>query len=246
MSHPLLESTRVTVDLGGRRVLHDASLRVEPGEVVGLVGRNGSGKTTLLRAALGLAALKAGEIRLSGDPVSSLSADARARRVGYLPQERIIGWNLACWRVAALGAPLRSPDLARALGVTALTKVGAEHLAERRVLDLSGGERANILLARLLATEATLLVTDEPIAGLDPAAQLRTLSVLREHARTGGGVLTTLHDLTLARLYCDRLVVMAEGRVVADGPADRVLSPDVLQVAFGLREIPRQAVLAGR
>ena len=233
-----LQISGLSVDLGGRRVVDDASLTIAPGEVVGLVGCNGSGKTTLIRAALGLVRPAAGEAKIGGDPVSALTLAERAKRVGYLPQERTVGWNLPAWRVAALGAPLRPPAAARVLALEALGRAGAAHLADRGVLDLSGGERAKVLLARLLATRAPLLVADEPVAGLDPAAQIQTLEILRAHAASGGAVLTTLHDLRAAARYCDRVVVMAAGRVIATEGADRVFTMDVLNVGFGLNALP--------
>jgi iron complex transport system ATP-binding protein len=212
-------------------VVDDASLTVAPREVVGLVGCNGSGKTTLIRAALGLVRPAAGEAKIGGDPVSALTLAERAKRVGYLPQERTVGWNLPAWRVAALGAPLRAPKAARALALEALRRVGAADLVDRGVLELSGGERAKVLLARLLATQAPLLVADEPVAGLDPAAQIQTLEILRAHAARGGAVLATLHDLRAAARYCDRVVIATEA-------ADRVFTMDVLNVGFGLNALP--------
>ncbi len=229
-----LDIDDISVDLGGRRVVDHASLAVNSGEFIGLVGPNGGGKTTLIRAALGLVRPAVGQAFLAGDPVRALSTDQRARRVGYLAQERIIGWNLPAWRLAALGAPLQPPAVARAHALEALHRVGASHLAERGVLDLSGGERAKILLARLLATRAPLLVADEPVAGLDPAAQFDTLECLRDHAKAGGAVLATLHDLTLAARFCERVAVMAGGRLIAIGSPESVLTPTNLKAAFAL------------
>ncbi len=229
-----LEISGLSVDLARRRVVEDVSLAVAPGELVGLVGANGSGKTTLVRAALGLQRVAAGFSRIAGQFVGDLTAAERARRVGYLPQERIVGWNLPAWRVAALGAPLRNPRAAREAALEALERVGAAHLADRGVLDLSGGERARVLLARLLATRAPLLIADEPIAGLDPAAQLDTFEVLRAHAAGGGAVLATLHDLNLAAARCDRVAVMARGRMVAVGAAGAVFTDSLLEEAFSL------------
>jgi len=232
---PSIEIEDLCVDLGGRRVVDSASFAVVPGEIVGLVGANGSGKTTLIRAALGLARAVSGNARIGGSLAGDLTAAERASRVGYLPQERIIGWNLPAWRVAALGAPLRPPAESRAEALIALDLAGVAHLADRRVLDLSGGERAKILLARLLATRAPFLIADEPIAGLDPAAQLDTMNVLRAHAVQGGSVLATLHDLGLTASYCDRVVVMATGRVIAVGPGDEVFTATVLDEGFGIK-----------
>lgn len=219
---------------GRRLVLDGAALEVRAGEVVGVVGANGSGKTTLLRAALGLVRLERGRASLCGREVARLSEAERARLAGYLPQDRHIGWNMSAWRVASLGAALAPPAQARRRAEAALARVGLGGLADRGVLQMSGGERARVLLARLLATEAPLLVADEPAAGLDPDAQLLALDLFREEAGRGAAVVLTLHDLALAARACDRLVVLAAGRVVAEGPAGQALTPEVLARAFGL------------
>jgi iron complex transport system ATP-binding protein len=112
--------------------------------------------------------------------------------------------------------------------------VGLEGLERRGVLDMSGGERARVLLARLLATRAPLLVADEPAAGLDPDAQLMVLDILRAEARHGAAVVVTLHDLTLAARFCDRLVALRDGRVAFEGAPEAVLSPEGLKAVFGL------------
>lgn len=229
-----LELKGVEVRLAGRAVLEDVDLKVVPGEVVGVLGPNGAGKTTLLRAVLGLQAVSAGTVRLAGADPRSLKPAALAARVGYLPQEKRVAWNLAAWRVAALGAVDVPPRRARARALEALRKVGLAALAERGVLDMSGGERARVLLARLLATGAPLLLADEVTAGLDPDAQLMTLELLRSEARAGGAVLLTLHDLSLAARFCDRLLVLHEGRLAASGLPHEALTPLVLGQVFGL------------
>jgi iron complex transport system ATP-binding protein len=202
--------------------------------VVGVVGANGAGKTTLLRAALGLARLEAGSAQLAGRDVAGLSEAARAALAAYLPQERRVGWNLPAWRVASLGAFQRPPAEAQAIARRALARVGLTDLAERGVLDMSGGERGRVLLARLLAAQAPLLVADEPAAGLDPDAQLLALELFREEAERGAAVVLTLHDLSLAARACDRICVLHAGRVLADGPAREALTPDILAAAFSL------------
>ena len=229
-----LELADVAAALAGRTVIEAVSLTVAPGELVGVLGANGCGKTTLLRAALGLIALSAGEARLADREVGGLSEAERASRAGYLPQERRIGWNLPAWRVAALGVPQQSPARAREIAMGALAEVAMTHLAERGVLDMSGGERARVLLARLIATGAPLLVADEPAASLDPAAQLLVMELLRARVAAGAAVLVTLHDLTLAARGCDRLAVMAAGRLIALGPPRQALAPDILAAAFAL------------
>ena len=223
-----------TARQGGRVAVRDASLSASPGEIVGVLGPNGAGKTTLLRAGLGLLPLESGEIRLRGRAVASLSVAERARLVGYLPQERRVGWNLAAARIASLGAPHLPPKGAMAIGRECLARVGLEGFEARGVLDMSGGERARVLLARLLATGAPLLVADEPAAGLDPDAQLLTLELLRAEAERGAAVVVTLHDLTLAARACDRLVVMHRGKVASEGTPQQALSPQVLHDVFAL------------
>lgn len=231
---PALEVAGAHVRLGRVEALAGASLAVRPGEVVGLVGPNGAGKTTLLRAALGLVRLQAGSARLGQREVSALSDLQRAALAGYLPQERRVGWNLPAWRIASLGAANRPPARAREAAMQALVRVGMADKANRGVLDLSGGERARVLFARLLATAAPLLAADEPAAGLDPDAQLLALELLREEAQAGRAVVATLHDLGLAARACDRIVVIAGGRTLADGPPHEALSPAVLAEAFRL------------
>jgi iron complex transport system ATP-binding protein len=245
-----LQLAGVSARRGGRLVLDDVSLSVSPGEVLGVVGANGSGKTTLLRAALGLQPLCGGEARLCGRPVATLRESERAALAGYLPQERRAAWNMPAWRIAALGAVDRPPSVARIAALAALEAVGVTRLAERGVLDMSGGERARVLLARLMVTAAPILIADEPTAGLDPDAQLMTLERLRDAAERGAAVIATLHDLTLAVRACDRLAVIAGGRLLAlAAPAD-ALTPDVLAAAFaldgGVIKTPAGLVLAAR
>jgi len=248
MSAARLENARVR--LAERVVLDAASLEVTAGEMVGVVGANGAGKTTLLRALLGLTPLTGGAALLGGRPVGELSDPQRATLAAYLPQERRVAWNLAAWRIAALGGLDRPAGQARDAALAALAQVGLADLAERGVLDMSGGERARVLLARLLVTRAPLLIADEPAAGLDPEAQLLACDLLRREADTGRAVLVTLHDLTLAARFCDRLVVLSKGRVLVDAPPEQALSGAVLAEAFALDgalvSSPAGPVLAAR
>jgi iron complex transport system ATP-binding protein len=242
--------TAAVVRLAGRAVLGGVDLAARPGEVVGVVGPNGAGKTTLLRALLGLTPLTSGAAALGGRAVAGLGEAGRAALAAYLPQERRIAWSLPAWRVAALGALDRPAPVARSAALATLARVGMAGLAERGVLEMSGGERARVLLARLLATRAPLLVADEPTSGLDPDAQFLALAVLREEAAAGRAVIVTLHDLTLAARSCDRLVVLDAGQVAADGPPSTALEPSVLAAVFGLegglQETPAGLVLAAR
>lgn len=232
MSQLLLH--KATARLGGRSVLDGVDLAVAAGEFVALVGPNGAGKSSVIRALAGLLPLTGGAARLGGDDVAGLSARERAARVAYLPQERRIAWNLPAVEVAALGAPFLAADEALARARGALAEVEAEHLAERGVAEMSGGERARVLLARALATGAAALMLDEPIAGLDPEAQLMVLERLRARAGAGQAVLASLHDLPLAARFAHRVVVLDHGSVAADDQPLAALTPEILQRVFGL------------
>ena len=229
-----LELVGATARLGGRAVLEAVDVAVAPGELVALVGPNGAGKSSAIRALAGLLPLTGGEARLGGTAVSALSGRERAARAAYLPQERRIAWNLPALEVAALGAPFLAGPQAFAAARRALEQVEAGHLADRGIAEMSGGERARVLLARALAADAAALMADEPIAGLDPDAQLMVLELLRGRARGGQAVLASLHDLTLAARYADRVIVLDAGRVVADGPPLQALASATLARVFGL------------
>ena len=231
---PLLTMWDATARLGGRPVLDGADVQVEAGELVAVVGPNGAGKSSLIRAFAGLLPLSGGVARLDGDDVAALSPRQRAERAAYLPQGRRIAWNLPAIEVAALGAPFLAPDRAMVRARAALEEVEAGHLADRGVAEMSGGERARVLLARALAADAAALLVDEPIAGLDPDAQLMVLERLKARAGRGQAVLVSLHDLTLAARYADRVAVISAGRVIADAFPLQALSPETLQDVFGL------------
>lgn len=246
----LLELDGVVARMGAATVLDGVSLAVAAGELVALCGPNGAGKSSAIRAALGLTQLQNGVARLGGEDVRRLSERERGARAAYLPQERHIAWNLPALEVAALGAPFLAGDAALQRARAALDEVGAGHLVDRGVAEMSGGERARVLLARALVVQAPLLLADEPIAGLDPDAQLLVLERLRARANAGGGVLVSLHDLTLAARIADRVVVLDAGRVVADAAPVEALTPAVLRSTFHLDgvwvEAPDGPLLAAR
>jgi iron complex transport system ATP-binding protein len=229
-----LEFIQTTVALGGRDVVSGVSATVAPGEFLALCGPNGSGKTTLLRAALGLLPLRAGETRLSGRDPRTLKPAERAALAGYLPQDRRVAWGLSALAVTELGALNQPPDVARERALEALAAVELTDLAERSVLELSGGERARVLLARLLAGRAPLLVLDEPIAGLDPEAQLMTLELLKAEVARGATVVATLHDLCLCERFADRVLVLDRGCLASLGSPREALAPWVLAEVFRL------------
>lgn len=227
----LLSLQGLSVTRGGRAVLAGVDLTVGPGECVGLIGPNGAGKSTLLRAALGL-------IRAGGaSNLAALAPRARARAAAFLPQERAIAWPMTVAALVALGRLPHGGGTAadHAAVAAALERLGLGPLRDRRVTELSGGEQARALLARVLAQDAPLILADEPIAALDPAAQIAAMTVLADRARAGGAVVAALHDLGLAARHCTRLVLMDRGRIVADGPPAAVLTEGHLARVFGIR-----------
>jgi len=239
----------LSVSLGRQVVVDDVSASLRGG-FIAVCGPNGAGKTTLLRAALGLLKPAAGRVLLAGDDPRALSPEARARRVGYLPQERRVAWGVPALRIAALGAVTAPPAEAEARGRQALADVGLADLEARGAFAMSGGERARVLLARLFATRAPILVLDEPAAGLDPDAQLMILDLLKAKAAEGVTVIATLHDLTLAARFADRVLVLRQGRLAADGKPHEALDRPVLGDVFGLDgdwiDSPHGPLLAAR
>ena len=228
MSALHLEALSVT--RAGCQVLRGVTLSVGSGECVGLIGPNGAGKTTLLRAAMGL--LPSG----GRSSLAMLAPKARARAVAWLPQSREIVWPVTVETLVSLGrlahgpARVEDPAVLRAIG---RMRLGA--LRQRLATGLSGGEQARVLIARALAQEAPVLLADEPVAGLDPAARIETMRVFRSLAAEGRAVVVALHDLALAARHCTRLVALSDGCVVADGLPAEVLGAGMVARVFGIR-----------
>lgn len=238
-----LEAKGIVVTAGAKRIVDDADLMLKAGEFVGLVGPNGAGKSTLLRAIVGVQARDSGDVSLDGKPAHAYSPRERGKLLAFLPQERRVEWRLPARDVVMLG---RYPHHAGFGGPTAqdrkaveaaIAAADATGLEERPAAVLSAGEKARILLARALAVEAPILIADEPIAALDPYHQLHVMEILQQQARAGRSVLVVLHDLMLASRFMDRLALMADGRIVADGPPADVLSDDRLRQVYRVNAI---------
>lgn len=229
----LLTLKDISVTRRNRAILDKVSLTLDRGEFVGLIGPNGAGKSTLMEAALGL-------LPCTGwSNLAQMTATERARIAAYLPQAREIAWPVSVEDLIALGripwpGGGRSKDDLAAIE-TAITRLGLQDFRKRTALRLSGGEQSRILIARALAQDTPLLLADEPAAGLDPAQQLACMSLFRDLAQEGRGVLASVHDLGLAARYCTRLILLAEKHVLADGTPDEVLGDDLLLRAFGIR-----------
>lgn len=229
----------ITVRYGTAEALRNVSLTIAPGEMAGLLGPNGSGKTTLLRVASGALTPSDGKASLRGDSLRSLSHKERARRMAFVPQRPESVPDLTALDMVLMGRyPHRrfledyTPEDA-ALARRALRETAADHLAERLARTLSGGELQRVLIARAFAQATDILLLDEPATGLDPAHATAVFDrVLARKRRSNVTVLTAIHDLNLAALYCDRLIFLKEGLVVADGPTAEVFTAATLERVY--------------
>ncbi|MGR6329725.1 ABC transporter ATP-binding protein [Sphingomonas sp. XXL09] len=228
----------LTVALDGRTVLRDVDARLRPGRVTAILGPNGAGKSSLLKALVGLLPPQSGAVTLDGRAVGAIGRRERARLIGYLPQDGAVHWNLYARDLVALGrlphrAPFAAAGAADLVAIdAALAATETVHLADRTVAALSGGERARVLLARVLAGEPRWLLADEPLASLDPAHQIDLLDRLRGLTVAGCGVGLVLHDLAQAARIADDALLLRDGRVAAAGSAAEVLTPDVVADVF--------------
>ena len=248
-----LTAQGLNVELAGRAVLKDISLSLASGHLVALVGPNGAGKTTLLRALAGLLPSD-GAIHVGGEALSSLALRERARRFAYLPQGHIVHWPLPARDIVALGRyphgatdPARmSPKDSEAV-LRAMRATDVVEFSDRRVTELSGGERSRVALARVLAVEAPVILADEPTASLDPRYQLDVMKSLRAAADQGVLVIVVTHDLGLAARFADTVLVLREGRLVAQGTPAAALSErvmaDVFRISAYRAEFERAAVI---
>ena len=230
----------LSVRLGRHPAVSGVSAALEPGQLVGIIGPNGAGKSTLIRALLGLVRADGGAVSIDDTPIASLPRKDVARRVAYLPQGQTLHWPLMVERLVALGRMPHLGPLSRlspedeAMIDAALARADVLHLKGRIATELSGGERARVLLARALAVGAPALIADEPLAALDPGHQLDVMDLLKGEARAGSLVVTVLHDLGMAARYCDRLLLMDKGRLVADGKPMEVLTEQRLAEVYGI------------
>lgn len=240
-----LSAQQVSLVRDGNAIVNNASLQLHAGELVGLIGPNGAGKSSLLRVMAGLLDADSGQVHLASNNqppqlLAQFSGRERAQLLAYLPQQETPAWPLQVEHLVGLGrAPWHTPMS----GKSAQDKQAIEHalnitelqsLRQRIVTTLSGGELQRTLLARVFAGEPQIILADEPIAALDPYHQLHVMELLAEHAQRGGAVLTALHDLSLAARFCSRLILLQNGKIVADGQPIDVLTTENLEKVYGI------------
>ncbi|MCR6734000.1 MAG: ABC transporter ATP-binding protein [Afipia sp.] len=236
---PRLVSSAITVTRGARRIVDNADLTLNAGELTILAGPNGAGKTTLARAMAGLIAAE-GSVTFDSTSLRELAPRARARAISYLPQGHEFHWPMRVDSIVALG---REPHADPFSQTSAKDRIAIERAMEatavgefssRLITTLSGGERARVAIARALATEASVLIADEPTTSLDERHQLIVMDLLQRIAHQGTAVLAIIHDLALAMRFADRVVVMNEGRIVANDAPSLALTPDRIADVFGI------------
>ncbi len=229
----------VSVKLSDRNVIDNIDMQIDPGELIGRIGPNGAGKSTLIKGIAGLLPFT-GNIEVLGEKVRQDNHRNLSKLISYIPQAREVHWPLTVRRVVSLG---RMPHLqpwqklnTRDEGIIyrAMREVDVYHLRDRVIDELAGGERALVLLARGLATEPSLILADEPVAGLDPGHQIQVMELLKKRAGSGSGVLVVLHDLGLASRFCHKIYMIHEGKMIASGNPKDVLTPENLKKSYSI------------
>nr|WP_117594087.1 heme ABC transporter ATP-binding protein [Haloprofundus halophilus] len=241
----------LAVELGGVSVLDGVDATVERGAFVGLVGPNGAGKTTLLRSLSGLIRPDRGSVAVDGVPIAGRSSKEVSRLVATVPQDTSLSFDFDVRETVAMG---RSPHLGRfeRFGPEderavddAMERTEVTQFADRSVTAVSGGERQRVLLARALAQDAPVLLLDEPTASLDINHQVRTLELVRDLVASGKTVVAAIHDLNLAAHYCDELLLLGDGRMLAAGDPQSVLTEANLETAFGANAVVSRHPVTG-
>ena len=238
---PAISAQSLTYEVDAKRLLQGVSLHAHRGELVGVVGPNGAGKTTLLKALSGILRCQEGVIRLDGVDVSRLSPREVAAGVALVPQIAPYAHGFNVIELVLMG---RYPHLGPfqvegkeddRIARDAMRLTETEQFADRTLDTLSGGERQRVFIARALTQQPRVLLLDEPTTNLDVLHQLKVLDVVRRLVDDGLTAVAAIHDLNMAARYCDRLVLLSGGRVLAEGSPEDVLSPETMESAFGVR-----------
>lgn len=240
----------LSYSLGEKQILEKISLQVEKGEFIGLIGPNGAGKTTLLKN-INRINKGCGDIWVQGKNIKNMGDKELARQVALMKQETQITFPFTCWEVVLMG---RYPYLSwtnqeteedREIAQKCMEYTDTCHLADKKVTALSGGERQRVLFAKVLTQEAPLILLDEPTSNLDMAHQEQIFRYSRQFCRNSGSIVAAVHDLRIAAKYCSRLVLLYQGRIIADGPVAEVFTSENLQKAYGVECCPYYNSLTG-
>lgn len=240
---PEIEVRGVSLGYGRRLVLADLNFRVGPGEMVGLIGPNGCGKSTIIRALSRVIPTRSGEILLDGRNVSKIPRHELARRLGVVPQIPLLPSAFTAFEIVLMG---RNPHLGLlqregpddlAIAWRAMVRTATHHLARRRVSELSSGEIQCLLVARVLTQETEAILLDEPTANLDINRQVEILDLIKGFCLEGNlTALAAIHDLNLASQYCDRLILVSEGRIYTEGAPREVITARNVKAVYGVDE----------
>ncbi len=227
---------QISLTLAGKVVLDAVTASLARGRVTAILGPNGAGKSSLLRVMAGLARPESGKITLDDQPIASMARSERARRIGYLPQEANHVWNLSARDLVALGRlPFRTNAIDDAIAIqAAMAATDTLPLAQRPIDAMSGGERARVHFARILAGNPDWILADEPLANLDPPHQRDILALLRAEKAKGKGIAVVLHGLNAAARVADSVILMRNGVIVAHGPTKDVLTKPNLTDTYGM------------
>ena len=228
----------LAVRFGQHQALHPVTGTLPKGKLIAVIGPNGAGKSSLVRALAGLIPSH-GEVSIFGKALSTMSLSERARTIAFLPQGTQVYWPLPVRDIVALGRfphgvsdPGRMTKAHAGIVEDAMVRTEINHLADRRITELSGGEKARVSLARVLAVKAPIIIVDEPTAALDPHYQIDILSRLKTEADTGALVISVMHDLALVARFADHVIVLNEGKAIAEGDVATTMTPAIMQAVF--------------
>lgn len=242
---PVIAAQDVSYHVGDKRIVSGVDFSGARGEFVGLLGPNGAGKSTMLRLLAGLILPSSGSVTIDGKNLKEMRPVEVARRIAYVPQDTHVAFDFSVWEIVLMG---RHPHLPRfavegnrdhEIVALAMERVGVRHLADRSITSLSGGERQMVFIAKALAQQPQVLLLDEPVSALDIRHQLHVLSLVRSYTENGATAVAVLHDLNLAARFCDRLYLMADGEVTAQGTPDAVYTEESLARSYRVRAAVR-------
>ena len=233
----ILEIKGIKVRLGSSEILRDVTFKIEDGEMTALLGPNGSGKSTLLKTIFGILKPEIGAVYLDGRKLADMSVEAIAKEIGYLPQETSEA-NLRVIDIVLLGRTphmdgLKLPDESdRRIAKKALRMVGLDGFEDRSFTSLSGGEKQKVLLARVFAQNARILLLDEPTSHLDISGQIEIMEIVKKSVEGGRSALIAIHDINLAASFCNKILMIKNGMVVYAGTPEEVITPENIRDVF--------------